>query len=330
MFHTFLALIFSGYVLAQIPVAPEILATGYSPFQDDLRALLIRTQDSSVTDLGFNGSFLPVWKGDSILVSTSGTIWLVNSDGEKMKKLYSGSKIYLSPSRAKALSFSRNGVIVYNFLTSSAKEILIAASPETALTWLPGENAFTYFDPERRETFICHYSDDAVEQFGRGIVQPVWSPDGSMFVYQKFSDGRYSIYLSSGSVPLPSDKKIPGPAGNDLVPVFSNTSQSIYYLKLPDNPQMQGNTTAILSELWEYNIKKNQSSFLYGGAVFTDGFYPQFCLSKNDKIVYFSVFGINRDEIVPSALEIETKKFSVFSSGFYKDVRFPLVNNTKQ
>jgi len=158
----------------------EISNVQFTP--DGNHILFVRGNGSNNNGEPANPAFLQA--------STAGNIYIVNKNGEELRKLIGGFNYKISPD-GKTLAYSSEGQIWTLSLTdTSAKpeKLFQSRGSQSQLRWSPDGKMIAFVSDRGDHSFIGIYrfatkTADLVETSMDHDIYPVWSPDGGQLAY---------------------------------------------------------------------------------------------------------------------------------------------------
>ncbi len=149
--------------------------------------------------------------------------------------------------------------------------------------------AFFYYDKKREATFRFNWEEQRNHLFGHYIFHPVYSPDGSKIlinVGKVDSNFRVGIVNPDWNENQPINY-ITSSYENSIVPIWSPSGQFIAYMTLLTKSTIP-NSDFIPARIVLYNTKTKTKEIISEDAGFTEGAYPQFSFSKDERYFYYT------------------------------------------
>ncbi len=307
----------------------KLILTYINYSESEGRVALYNESTGELTDLGFNGTMLPVQFGKKVFFNSDNLIWSCTSEGEELQRIGRGFRISTSYSGKYYSYYDTDGIYVADSSHKIIKIIEVNAFTDVTPTWLLNDSALAYYDQEKDECKIFFLYNDSIATFGAMAYQPVQQPRGSLIAYnQAEAGGGYSIILRDGIDTDASVIKINTNYVNSLIPHWSDSGEYLAFITiLPDSLQPE-NSDMYRGQLVLYNPISQQSKILTSDFGYTDQVYPQFSFSSDGRFIYYTAIAANGYGEIKK-VEIATSKTFPLNIQGCEDVRLPIVYRTR-
>lgn len=313
------------FILAAIQLHPQtkIVFTAIDYPNDEVRAVICDSDGNNRIELGFNKTYLPVWFNDKILLNSDTFIWQCDSSGENLQKLFPGYRAVVSNNKKMFAFYDRDGIGIADASCKVIKQIAVNAFEDAAITWAKNDDKVSYFDPEKKISYLFNLKNDSLEIFGDSIYHPLWNPRNELVLYnQTLHDEKFCVVVKN----IKSDSKnvISGQNENAVVPIWSSAGNKIAYLSFRTPIENSPQSDIFPCNLILYDLENKVSTILTSEAGFTDKAFPQMCFDERDEFLYFTK--INENNLGSIArINLKTFKQETISVNMLLDERFPLV-----
>lgn len=309
---------------AQAGAQEKIVFTYFSMKHSELRAGYTDDNLATVLDLGSRNTFLPVWTDSGVVFCGENFIWRTNQNGEQLQKTGNGYKPSPSPSGKFFAYYAPGGIQIRKSDGSPVTLIEVDFWDDVSITWFPDEKGITFFSGQKQATLGFNLETDSIFQIGANVIQPVWSPSGSRFLYNAPVDSEnFGIFLGSGYTAKDSDTLLTDPTKNSLIPVWDHSAASFYFIELLPDTLQDSPGFLMKGRLMRYSFEREEFTVIDQSAAFTDNVYPQFTISRSTGKLYYTHLdktGFGKIAVYDK----KTGKTEIFGSDdFRNDFRFP-------
>lgn len=302
----------------------RIVFTYFSMKHTELRAGYTDDNLATVHDLGSRNTFLPVWTDSGVVFCGENFIWRTDREGENLQKVGNGYKPSPSPSGRYFAYYAPGGIQIRESGGRPVKLIEVDFWDDVSITWLPDEKGITFFNADKQISYGFHLEDDSIFVVGKDVIQPVWNPSGSRFLYNApLDDAAFGIFYGSGYTAGDQDTLLSDPAKNSLIPVWDRGGESFYFIELLPDSLQDSPGSLLKGYLTEYLLGTKEYRVIDSSAAFTDNVYPQFTVSSKTGLLYYT----HLDEFGFGKIAVYDKKKGsteiLGSDDFRNDFRFP-------
>ncbi len=279
----FITLIFTASICSQ-----QQLVITYGDFvNDEIRVGLLDINTASLTDVGFNKTYLPALLGNLILFNSDRFLWQTGPDGSGLTQLNKGFRASVSPFGDFVAYYSGAGIEICRSDFSLIKKIELDCNPDNQITWLPQNRGLTFF--REGQTYAYDFLGDSIYKFGNDTYQPVWYGNSNRFIYTILADdSTYRVKLGNGLNCNTGDRELLPGSAHSFAPQWSNSGDYIAFYRLKPNIEIPTETDILPVELVVVNTNNPRLSAVFDDAGFTDGVFPQFTFSPDDNLIYYT------------------------------------------
>lgn len=273
----------------------QLVFTGFDKLSNVVKAYHLNLQTGQINELSFANSYLPRWIDETFIVLNIGnSIFKVDYLGESKKYFFDGFMPVVSRTGRLIAAYSKDGIIISD---SSGKKITVAEVnywSKITPTFSFDERYIFYYDKERDATYKFDISKQTNEIFAHHIFHPLPSPDGKKLlinVGKVDSNFRVGVVLSDWKE-TQFINYITSPFENSIVPIWSPSGRYIAYMTLLANKPIE-NSDLIPANIILYDTQTGTKTIIADDAGFTEGAFPQFSFSQDEKNFYYTKINDN-------------------------------------
>lgn len=317
--------LFIGLMLG-INLYAQVVFTGVDRLTESVKAFYLNVETEQISELSFSNSYLPRWLSENFLVLNIGnSIFKVDKYREKQIYFFEGYMPVVSNSSRYVAAYSKNGITI----ADSSGKILTVLEVDYWSKITPifsfDEKSIFYYDKRREATFKFNWEKQTNQLFAHYVFHPLHSPDGTELLInigKVDSNFRIGIVHSNWAENQPINY-ITSPYENSVSPIWSPSGNYIAYMTLLSKNTIAG-SDFIPARIVLYNKKTRTKQIITEDAGFTDGAYPQFSFSKDEKYFYYTAIRENgTGTIVQIDLSNNFEK-KILINDFNIDARLPL------
>lgn len=273
----------------------QLVFTGFDKLSNVVKAYHLNLQTGQINELSFANSYLPRWIDDTFIVLNIGnSIFKVDYLGESKKYFFDGFMPVVSRTGRLIAAYSKDGIIIGD---SSGKKITVAEVNywnKITPIFSFDERFIFYYDKERNATYKFDISKQTNEIFAHNIFHPLSSPDGKKLLInigKVDSNFRVGVVSSVWKENQPIDY-ITSQYENSIIPIWSPSGRYIAYMTLLANQPLE-NSDLIPANIIFYDTQTGTKTIVADDAGFTEGAFPQFSFSQDEKYFYYTKINDN-------------------------------------
>ncbi len=303
----------------------QIVFTGYDKLNESVKAFYLNLESEQLIELSYANSYLPRWLNeDYIVLNIGNSIFKVDKFRQLQDYFFEGFMPVVSRSGKYIAAYSKMGIVVAD---SSGKVLsLLEVDYWSKVTpiFSYDEKAIFYYDKNREATFKFDWKNQTNKLFAQNLIHPISSPDGKRIL---INTGKMDTNFRIGIVS--DDWKENSPINyissvyeNSVVPIWSPSGRYIAYMTLLTNKKLE-NSDLIPANIILYDTKNGSKQIIADDAGFTDGAFPQFSFSQDEKYLFYTSIRENgTGTIVQLNLSDFSKKILIADPNL--DARIPL------
>ncbi|NUN09604.1 MAG: PD40 domain-containing protein [Ignavibacteriaceae bacterium] len=319
-------------LLALINLYPQkntgVLITYGDFMNDEIRVGVLDIALGEINDLGFNKSYLPFIFQEKVFFNSDRFMWSVNWNGKELKQENKGFRGSPSPDGMLLAYYTSTGIEVVDAQLKRVKFLEVEFTPDVQITWLPSSEGLTF--SREGQTFVYNFRQDSIYQIGQSIFQPVWHPKSDKFIYTNLSQNNiYSIKMGKGANTSRNDLYVTGSNAEAFAPQWSASGKYIAFYSIKKIPELAEELDMIHAEIVVVNSENLKVISTFKNAAYTDGVYPQFSFSPDERYIYYT--GATKFGTGNICLgNLQTGEIKTVDTEEYLDIRFPVavfINN---
>lgn len=315
-----LILIFTANLSAQI------VFTGFDRLIESVKAFYLDVETEQLKELSYSNSYLPRWLNENYIVLNVGnSIFKVDKFREKQIFFFEGYMPVVSKSGKFVAAYSQKGITIADSTGKILNVLEVDYWSKITPIFSYDEKSIFYYDKKREATFKFNWEEQTNHLFAHFVFHPVYSPDGQKIlinVGKVDSNFRVGIVNSNWNENQPINY-ITSPYENSIVPIWSPSGNYIAYMTLLSKNTIS-NSDFIPARIVLYDVHKRTKEIITEDAGFTEGAYPQFSFSKDERYFYYTAIRENgTGTIVQVDLQNNLEKKSLINDQNI-DARLPL------
>ncbi len=306
----------------------QIVFTGYDRLNETVKAFYLNLENEQLIELSYANSYLPRWLNDNyIVVNIGNSIFKVDKFRQKQNYFFEGFMPVVSRSGRYVAAYSQKGIVVSDSTGKVLSILEVDYWSKVTPIFSFDEKSIFYYDKKREATYQFNWEKQTNNLFAHNVIHPLPSPDGKKILLNVGKiDSNFRVGLVS------SDWKENEPINfitsiyeNAIVPIWSPTGRYIAYMTLLTNKKVE-NTDLIPANIILYDTKNGLKQVITDDAGFTEGAFPQFSFSKDEKYFFYTSIRENgTGTIVQFDLSNFSKKILVADPDL--DARIPVYSD---
>lgn len=273
----------------------QVVFTGVDRLTQSVKAFYLNIETEQLNELSYSNSYLPRWLNENYIVLNIGnSVFKVDKLREKQIYFFEGFMPVVSNSGKFVAAYSKNGITISD---SSGKVLRVLEvdywSKVTPIFSYDEENIF-YYDKKREATFKFNWVKLTNHLFAHYVFHPIYSPDGRKLLInigKVDSNFRIGIVDTNWTEYQPINY-ITSAFENSIVPIWSPSGNYVAYMILLSKSPA-ANSDLIPASIVLYDVKTKTKKIISEDAGFTEGAYPQFSFSQDEKYFYYTAIREN-------------------------------------
>ncbi len=315
----------SIFLLIFSNLSAQIVFTGYDRLNESVKAFYLNLENEQLTELSYANSYLPRWLNENYIVLNIGnSIFKVDKFRQKQNYFFEGFMPVVSRSGKYVAAYSQKGILVADSTGKVLSILEVDYWSKVTPIFSSDEKSIYYYDKKREATFKFDWEKQTNNLFAHNVIHPLTSPDGKRILInfgKMDSNFRVGIVSSDWKENLPINF-ITSVYENSIVPMWSPSGRYIAYMTLLTNKKLE-NSDLIPANIILYDTRNGTKQILTDDAGFTEGAFPQFSFSQDEKYFYYTSIRENgTGTIVQFDLSDFSKKILIADPEF--DARIPL------
>lgn len=286
-------LFFSFLIFSNL--SAQIVFTGYDRLNQSVKAFYLNLENHQLTELSYANSYLPRWLNeDYIVLNIGNSIFKVDKFRQKQNYFFEGFMPVVSRSGKYVAAYSQKGIVVADSTGKILSILEVDYWSKVTPIFSFDEKSIYYYDKKREATFKFDWEKQTNSLFAHNVIHPLISPDGKQIL---LNSGKMDSNFRVGIVS--SDWKEDSPINfitsiyeNSIVPVWSPTGRYIAYMTLLTKKKLE-NSDLIPANIILYDTRNGTKQILTDDAGFTEGAFPQFSFSQDEKYFYYTTIREN-------------------------------------
>ncbi|MGB9665465.1 MAG: TolB family protein [Ignavibacteria bacterium] len=315
----------SIFLLIFSNLSAQIVFTGYDRLNESVKAFYLNLENEQLTELSYANSYLPRWLNENYIVLNIGnSIFKVDKFRQKQNYFFEGFMPVVSRSGKYVAAYSQKGILVADSTGKVLSILEVDYWSKVTPIFSSDEKSIYYYDKKREATFKFDWEKQTNNLFAHNVIHPLTSPDGKRILInfgKMDSNFRVGIVSSDWKENLPINF-ITSVYENSIVPMWSPSGRYIAYMTLLTNKKLE-NSDLIPANIILYDTRNGTKQSLTDDAGFTEGAFPQFSFSQDEKYFYYTSIRENgTGTIVQFDLSDFSKKILIADPEL--DARIPL------
>ncbi|NPV11768.1 MAG: hypothetical protein HPY57_08270 [Ignavibacteria bacterium] len=287
----------------------QIVFTGYDRLNESVKAFYLNLENEQLTELSYANSYLPrCLNGNQIVLNIGNSIFKVDKFRERQDYFFEGYMPVVSRSGKFVAAYSQKGIIVADSTGKVLSTLEVDYWSKVTPIFSYDEKSIFYYDKKREATFRFDLEKQTNTLFAHNLIHPVYSPDGGKLLLnigKTDSNFRIGIVQSDWSENLPINY-ITSVYENAIVPIWSPSGRYIAYMTLLTNKKIE-NSDLIPANIILYDTRNGSKQIITDDAGFTEGAYPQFSFSPDEKYFFYTSI---RDNGTGTIVQFDLSNFS--------------------
>ncbi|MCX8056321.1 MAG: hypothetical protein N3F03_01770 [Ignavibacteria bacterium] len=304
----------------------QIVFTGVDRLTQTVKAFHLNIENEQLLELSYSNSYLPRWLNENYIVMNIGnSIFKVDKFREKQFYFFDGYMPVVSKSGKYVAAYSKDGITIADSSGKILKVLEVDCWSKVTPIFSFDEKSIFYYDKKREACFKFNWEEQTNHIFAHYVFHPIFSPDGSKIlinVGKVDSNFRIGIVNAEWKENQPINY-ITSSYENSIVPIWSPTGRYVAYLSLLSKSTYP-NSDFIPARIVLYDTQTRTKHILTEDAGFTEGAYPQFSFSKDERFFYYTAIRENGTGTI-GQLDLQNnleKKFLINDPNI--DARLPL------
>lgn len=268
----------------------QVVFTGVDRLTETVKAYYLNVETEQLLELSFSNSYLPRWLNENFIVLNIGnSIFKVDKYRDRQVFFFEGFMPVVSNSGKYVAAYTTDGIVVSDSSGKILRKLEVDYWSRITPTFSHDERIIFYYDKKREATFGFDWENLTNHLFAHYVYHPVFSPDGSKIlinVGKVDSNFRVGIVNPDWKENQPINY-ITSPYENSIVPIWSPSGKYIAYMTLLSQKTIQ-NSDFIPARIVLYDTNSKTKQIISEDAGFTEGAYPQFSFSKDERYFYYT------------------------------------------
>lgn len=277
-------------VLNNSLIFAQILFTGVDKSTGNVRAYHLIPESEQIIELSYGNSYLPRWLNENFIVLNIGnSIFKVDKFGENKTYFFEGYMPVVSRSGKYVSAYSKNGITLSDSTGKLISKIEVDCWTKVTPIFSYDEKSIFYYDHTRNACFEFNFDKQTNYLIGHFVFHPLHSPDGTKLLLNiGKTDSNFKVAIANINwkeneplTYLTSDYE------NSVVPIWSPSGRYIVYMRLLTDKAID-NSDLIPANIILYDTHTHTKKILAEDAGFTEGVFPQFSFSKDERFFYYT------------------------------------------
>lgn len=282
--------IFSIVLILLSNLFGQIVFTAVDKLTQSVKAFYLDIKNEQISELSFGNSYLPRWLNEEFIVLNIGnSIFKVDRYRQRQIYFFDGYMPVISRSGRYIAAYSQNGITVADSTGKILRVIEVDYWSKVTPIFSFDEKSIFYYDKKREATFQFNWEKQTNQLFAHHVFHPLHSPDGDKLLInigKIDSNFRVGIVNSDWGENQPINF-ITSNYENSVVPIWSPSGKYIAYMILVSKSTYP-NSDLIPAKIVFFDLKTKIKQIIAEDAGFTEGIYPQFSFSNDEKYFYYT------------------------------------------
>ncbi len=287
--------IFIWLAVFKLSLWGQIVFTGVDRLTESVKAFYLNVETEQLTELSYSNSYLPRWLNENqIVLNIGNSIFKVDKFRERQIYFFEGYMPAVSNSGKYIAAYSPKGITIADSTGKILRVLEVDYWSKITPIFSHDEKSVFYYDKKREATFKFDWEKLTNHLFAHYVFHPVYSPDGSKLLINTGkvdSNFRVGIVDTNWNENQPVNYITPI-YENSIVPIWSPSGRFIAYMTLLSKNAIQ-NSDFIPARIVLYDTKSKTKQIISEDAGFTEGAYPQFSFSKDERYFYYTAIREN-------------------------------------
>lgn len=318
--------IFIGLVILRLSLYSQIVFTGMDRLTGNVKAFYLNVETEQLIELSYSNSYLPRWLNENqIVLNIGNSIFKVDKFHEQQIYFFEGYMPAVSNSGKYIAAYSQKGITIADSTGKILRVFEVDYWSKITPIFSHDEKSVFYYDKKREATFKFDWEKLTNHLFAHYVFHPVYSSDGSKLLInigKVDSNFRVGIVDTSWNENQPVNY-ITSIYENSIVPIWSPSGRFIAYMTLLSNNAVQ-NSDFIPARIVLYDTKSKTKQIISEDAGFTEGAYPQFSFSKDERYFYYTAIRENGTGTIVQVDLFSNFEKKVLINDSNLDARLPL------
>ncbi len=304
----------------------QIVFTAVDRLTQSVKAFYLDANSEQITELSYGNSYLPRWLNEEYIVLNIGnSIFKVDKYRQRQIYFFDGYMPVVSRSGKYIAAYSQNGITIADSTGKILRVIEVDYWSKVTPIFSFDEKSIFYYDKKREATFKFNWEEQTNQLFAHYIFHPLYSPDGEKLLInigKIDSNFRVGIVNHDWTENQPINY-ITSTYENSVIPIWSPSGKYIAYMILLSKTTYS-NSDLIPAKIVLFDTKSKIKQIIAEDAGFTEGIFPQFSFSNDEKYFYYTAIRENGTGVIVQVDLLSNFSKKVLLNDLEVDSRIPL------